>query len=93
MLMIFRPAKSRNFLIVIYGIVDCGLGKNAVQGPVTGDWWQWGNGRKSVAIGGFDEKENINKIICQNISKQLCKLRTLVEYRCLLPFVSHNGRV
>lgn len=44
-----------------------------------------GNGRKSVAIGGFDEKENINKIICQNISKQLCKLRTVVEYRCLLP--------
>jgi len=49
--------------------------------------------RRSVAIGGFDEMENINKIICQNISKQLCKLGTVV--RKSIPegsFDSHKRR-
>jgi len=62
MLMISRPAKSRNFSIVIYGILGWGMVINAAMGR-----WR----HRSVASGGFDEMENINKIICQNISKQL----------------------
>jgi len=38
--------------------------------------WPMADGRwpQSVAVGKFDEMKNTNKIICQNISKELYKL-------------------